>query len=288
MTKIPFALEMSYYDSYYTAEMFVALNGSIYIENDEPLSVPDEFKSEIKAAMSSVFTGLSEDGAEIPSGIFDLENDRIKQFHGQLNKYMKLLLGSRWKTYGIFEENTVIYSLEYDSESKKLIAMKKSGLLDQEKNFSENVFSPPVGNRYSNPNPQYHQGYNQMPAPTSYMPVPGPVPMQMHVPPAPAPVPLQNPVTPNFMPGPAQIPEPNMTRTVPDFMPGSAQIPEPNMTQTVPNLITWRCGCGCQNSGNFCQNCGHKCPAPPLANQRKCSCGSLSTGSFCPNCGNRM
>ncbi len=45
---------------------------------------------------------------------------------------------------------------------------------------------------------------------------------------------------------------------------------------------SWKCSCGAENSGNFCQNCGK---AKAVPNTWKCSCGAENTGNFCSNCG---
>ena len=45
----------------------------------------------------------------------------------------------------------------------------------------------------------------------------------------------------------------------------------------------WRCACAADSTGNFCQNCGSKKPAP--AGGWKCTCGADCTGNFCQNCG---
>lgn len=47
---------------------------------------------------------------------------------------------------------------------------------------------------------------------------------------------------------------------------------------------SWFCGCGMQNSGNFCQGCGGKRPAPAAW---ACSCGATNTGNFCQDCGSK-
>jgi membrane protease subunit (stomatin/prohibitin family) len=56
----------------------------------------------------------------------------------------------------------------------------------------------------------------------------------------------------------------------------------------------WTCSCGTYNTGNFCQACGNKKPAPaatPAANAEGkwfCqNCGTPNTGKFCQNCGNK-
>lgn len=45
----------------------------------------------------------------------------------------------------------------------------------------------------------------------------------------------------------------------------------------------WICGCGTQNTGKFCSNCGKAQPAPAAA--WTCGCGTQNTGKFCSNCG---
>ena len=45
----------------------------------------------------------------------------------------------------------------------------------------------------------------------------------------------------------------------------------------------WICGCGTQNTGKFCSNCGKAQPAPATA--WTCGCGTQNTGKFCSNCG---
>ncbi|MBQ9365526.1 MAG: SPFH domain-containing protein [Schwartzia sp.] len=45
----------------------------------------------------------------------------------------------------------------------------------------------------------------------------------------------------------------------------------------------WTCGCGTQNTGKFCSNCGKPQPAPQGA--WTCECGTQNSGKFCSNCG---
>ncbi len=46
---------------------------------------------------------------------------------------------------------------------------------------------------------------------------------------------------------------------------------------------TWKCGCGTENTGKFCVECG----APRPAAGWVCSCGSVNKGKFCPECGTK-
>lgn len=47
---------------------------------------------------------------------------------------------------------------------------------------------------------------------------------------------------------------------------------------------SWKCGCGSQNTGKFCPNCG---TPRPESKEWTCSCGAHNTGNFCPECGRR-
>jgi len=44
----------------------------------------------------------------------------------------------------------------------------------------------------------------------------------------------------------------------------------------------WKCECGTDNTGKFCQNCGKP---KPEANGWTCECGASNQGKFCQNCG---
>lgn len=45
----------------------------------------------------------------------------------------------------------------------------------------------------------------------------------------------------------------------------------------------WRCSCGAEATGKFCQECGSARPAE--SSGWKCSCGAVNKGRFCPECG---
>ncbi len=42
----------------------------------------------------------------------------------------------------------------------------------------------------------------------------------------------------------------------------------------------WKCGCGAENTGKFCTECGK-----PRENGWVCGCGAVNKGKFCANCG---
>ena len=47
----------------------------------------------------------------------------------------------------------------------------------------------------------------------------------------------------------------------------------------------WKCECGTDNTGKFCQNCGKPQPAPAVG--WTCECGTTNQGKFCQNCGSK-
>lgn len=46
----------------------------------------------------------------------------------------------------------------------------------------------------------------------------------------------------------------------------------------------WKCACGHENDGKFCENCGAK---KPEENLWKCACGHENDGKFCTECGSK-
>ncbi len=50
---------------------------------------------------------------------------------------------------------------------------------------------------------------------------------------------------------------------------------------STPSANTWKCECGCENTGKFCSECGK----PKPADEWVCECGTANTGKFCSECG---
>ena len=60
---------------------------------------------------------------------------------------------------------------------------------------------------------------------------------------------------------------------------------QPAAPQSAPaaeTAPTWKCGCGTENTGKFCVECGSK---KPEKTGWTCACGSVNKGKFCPECG---
>ena len=72
------------------------------------------------------------------------------------------------------------------------------------------------------------------------------------------------------------------------FMQGATTSQNTMVSQSVNDGATtvqggWKCECGTDNTGKFCQNCGK--PQPVQSNGWTCECGSVNQGNFCQNCG---
>ena len=75
----------------------------------------------------------------------------------------------------------------------------------------------------------------------------------------------------------------NMMGNMTGFVGGGGQNQPTMQNQTVNvGANTWKCECGADNTGKFCQNCGKHQPAP---NGWTCECGTTNQGKFCQNCG---
>lgn len=61
------------------------------------------------------------------------------------------------------------------------------------------------------------------------------------------------------------------------FQMGQQAAPAPRAASAADS---WRCGCGAENTGKFCAECGAK-----RVQGWTCACGSVNKGKFCPQCG---
>lgn len=56
----------------------------------------------------------------------------------------------------------------------------------------------------------------------------------------------------------------------------------PAQAAQTPAAETWKCVCGAQATGKFCQECGKP---KPVENGWTCACGAINKGKFCSECG---
>ena len=66
---------------------------------------------------------------------------------------------------------------------------------------------------------------------------------------------------------------------------GTAQ---PQRAAQAPQTDSWQCSCGATATGNFCQSCGSKKPAPAAEGTWECpKCHKSNNGKFCSSCGEK-
>ena len=80
-----------------------------------------------------------------------------------------------------------------------------------------------------------------------------------------------------------------ITGCLPGYYEVERNVPVAVLTGEAPSgADTWRCACGCENTGKFCSDCGSKKPEPkpaPTSDKWRCACGCQNTGKFCCECG---
>ncbi|MBQ4517560.1 MAG: SPFH domain-containing protein [Clostridia bacterium] len=80
----------------------------------------------------------------------------------------------------------------------------------------------------------------------------------------------------------------NMMGNMTGFMQGAASNQNTMVQQPIGGTAQtqggWKCACGTENTGKFCQNCGK--PKPEV-NGWTCTCGAVNQGKFCQECGNK-
>ena len=59
--------------------------------------------------------------------------------------------------------------------------------------------------------------------------------------------------------------------------------PQAAPAPAAPAANGWKCSCGADNTGKFCQSCG--APKPADSGSWACSCGAQNKGKFCQECG---
>ena len=74
-----------------------------------------------------------------------------------------------------------------------------------------------------------------------------------------------------------------MTGMTPDTAQNTMINQQVNMGGAAPIQGGWKCECGMDNTGKFCQNCGKPQLAPTQG--WTCECGATNQGKFCQNCG---
>ena len=251
---------INYFDNFYNAELFLRARGTYSIKITDPLKffseacprsasrvdikdINEQYYSEFMDALQSAINQLSVDGVRIST---------VTSKSRELSKYMAQTLDADWNELRGMEVCSVgIVSISYDDESKELINMRNKGAMMSDPTIREGFVQSSVAQGLQS------AGSNTGGAGQAFMAMG-----------------LGMQGAGGFMNAASQTNAAQM------------QAQQAAMQQQAAQQAAagWECSCGQKgNTGNFCNNCGAKKPAP--AGSWQCSCGQVNTGNFCNNCG---
>jgi membrane protease subunit (stomatin/prohibitin family) len=255
---------VQYFDNFYNAELFLRAHGTYSIKIADPLkffaefapkgttsitakSLNEQLTDEFMDALQSAINQMSADGVRV---------SMITSKSRELSKYMSKTLDEDWtELRGIEVCSVGIASISYDDESKELINMRNKGAMMSDATIREGYVQSNIAEGLN------AAGSNTAGAGNAFMGVG----MGMNM-------------AGGFMNTASQTNAMQMQMQ-------QQQMQQQQMNQQAPAAGAWTCSCGTQNTGNFCNNCGSKKPAP--AGSWTCSCGQVNTGNFCNNCGSK-
>jgi len=286
---------INYFDQFYNAELFLRAHGTYSIKVTDPLkfysevipknrgkveiqSINEQYLNEFLEALQSSINQMSADGIRI---------SYVASKGRELGKYMSETLDEDWtQTRGMEIQSVGIASISYDEESQKLINMRNQGAMLSDPSVREGYMQGAIARGLeaagSNANGAmagfmgmgvgmtgaggYMAGASQM----NYQQ------MQMNQPGYGQSGAMGYGQQPGQAPGAGYGQQPGQAMGYgqqPGFGPGGAGSGQSG---------TWICGCGAENTGKFCGECGK-----PRSAQGPwtCSCGAVNTGKFCGECG---
>ena len=260
---------VNYFDSFYNAELFLRAHGTYSIRIVDPLlfyaeAVPRNAERVEVQDINEQFLNEFLEGIQVAVNRMSTDGIRISYVASkstELSRYMADALDDSWRARrGMEVQSVAIASISYDEESQKLIHMRNQGAMLQDPVIREGYLQGAAGRAMeaaaSNPNGSMagfmgfgmgmQSGGNILSATSAANA------QQMQQ--------MQN-----------SQPGQNWNQAAPQGKPDPMQ----------NGSGVWTCGCGAENTGNFCTNCGKPRPAAAWI----CSCGTANTGNFCSNCG---
>lgn len=258
---------ISYFDSFYNAELFLRAHGTYSIKITDPLlfyqeaiprnaghveitDINGQYMAEFLEALQSSVNQMSADGIRI---------SYVPSKGRELSRYMADTLDEEWNRMRGMEILAVgIASISYDEESQKMIQMRNQGAMLSDpfvrEGYVQGAMARGMEAAGSNANGSV-AGFMGMGA---MMQTGGAM--------------MQNASSVNL----AQM---QMQRQE-----ASADVQRQIAGGTVSHAAgtdAWTCACGTKNTGKFCSECGSRRPA----SEWMCQCGMRNTGKFCSECG---
>ena len=251
---------VSYYDSFYNAELFLRAHGYFSIKIIDPLkfyaeAIPKNqdkvdimdihklYLSEFMNALQTSINKMSADGISIR---------QIISKSMELAQYMSNVLDDVWTgKRGMVVESVGINSISYDDQSRKLIDMRNQGAMLSDPTIREGFVQGSIAEGLK------AAGSNANGSMAGFMGVG----MGMQA-------------GGGFMGAASQTNQYQMQQ--------QQQAAQAKPAQAAAG--GWACACGTTNAGKFCTNCGATKSAD---GSWTCSCGHNNTGKFCQQCGGK-
>ena len=246
---------ISYFDSFYNAELFLRAHGTYSIKVTDPIkfytevipknadrvdisAINEQYLNEFLEALGAAINSMSADGIRVS---YVVSKSR------ELSRYMQNELDADWKELRGMEVLSVgLGGLSYDEKSREMIDMRNQGAMLGDASIRKGYVQSTVARGME------AAGSNEGGAAQAFMG------MGMGM---------------------------NAGGGFFEATSDSNQAPMERDRQAAPAAPAggWTCSCGQTNTGKFCSECGSPKPAP--AGSWTCACGAVCTGKFCPECG---
>ncbi len=245
---------INYFDNFYNAELFLRAHGYFSIRIVEPLkfyaeAIPRNAEHVDVQDIHKLYLSEFLNGLQTAINQMSVDNIRISHVASkgvELARYLSTALDEEWtQKRGMVIESVGIQSISYDENSKKLIERRNEGAMLSDPNIREGYVQGAVARGME------AAGSNRNGAMMGFAGLG--VGMQAGG---------------GFV-GAASAANQNQAEREAERKQQAAQNP-------------WKCSCGQENTGAFCQNCGK---AKASSGSWNCSCGQENTGNFCQNCG---
>jgi len=250
---------INYFDDFYNAELYLRCHGYFSIRIVDPLkfyteAIPRNASRVNVEDINKLY--LAEFLTALQASIGKMSVDGIRISHvtsksRELASYLSTTLDEDWtQKRGMIIESVGISSISYDDASKKLIDMRNQGAMLSDPTIREGYVQGSVarGIEAAGSNKGGMGGFVG-------------VGMGMQS-------------GGSFMGAASAANQ------------AQAERDAATKQQSPPAAGVWKCGCGAENNGKFCQDCGK--PRPTALFCRECG-ASLSGGAkFCPECGHKL
>lgn len=246
---------ISYFDSFYNAELFLRAHGTYSIKVTDPIkfytevipknadrvdisAINEQYLNEFLEALGAAINSMSADGIRVS---YVVSKSR------ELSRYMQNELDADWKELRGMEVLSVgLGGLSYDEKSREMIDMRNQGAMLGDASIRRGYVQSTVARGLE------AAGSNEGGAAQAFMGMG----MGMNA-------------GGGFFESASDSNQTQMERD----------------RQAAPAAPAggWTCSCGQTNTGKFCSECGSPKPAP--TGSWTCACGAVCTGKFCPECG---